>query len=92
MEEPETVEHLFCRCRHLTKAREILEAKLGRKVDWGRLMTCDALIAVDWAIDCFGLRQFHYAKTNGFHRSCFGSSLKGLGIDRERLYPVNNAS
>ena len=53
------------------------------------MMTCDARVATDWAIHCFGLKQFQYVTTSGIHRSCFAGVLaKDCGINREKLYPV----
>ena len=56
------------------------------------MMTCDARIATDWAIHCFGLKQFQYVKASGtIHRSCFAGVLdKDCGINREKLYPVTD--
>ena len=62
LNEPETAEHLFLRCRYLDKERKQLRAKLGHSDFWLYVHPRDNDVrdAANWAIDNFGLEIFKH--------------------------------
>ena len=71
LNEPETAEHLFCRCRFLTEERRMLLKAIGKggNIVWmDDLMRNRQAIAADWAICWFGLSQFQSQRKKAAQR------------------------
>ncbi|KAK6855255.1 hypothetical protein PG995_008787 [Apiospora arundinis] len=57
---PQTVDHLFFHCTQLASQREELKQELGH-LDLGRMLTKDALVSTQWALEHFPLEQFQWS-------------------------------
>ena len=62
-----TAEHIFCHCSKFKVEREALVKAVGH-TNMQALATKDAAIASDWALCCFPLPMFDFARRNYKHR------------------------
>ena len=84
LHEAETAEHLLLRCRYLTEQREILSRAVGARLTMKMLVERHAAKTADWAICCFGLGGFKFARDH-FHRLFPELLLGGRDVFTRRL-------
>lgn len=83
LNDPETADHLFLRCRHLRVQRAALCEAVKGDMSMSSLFATHAAISADWAICFFGLPQLQFARNHFERRFKALIALGHSGITRE---------